>query len=99
MKTDADSKLRKRQPHPPREYTRRVRMGCVGEKEYPMLRLRGKWLREVGFDFGNEVVVHVADGMLVIVPSSTIPEPEPTNEASVSDGRRKRKEPAIWRAP
>ena len=34
----------------------------------PLLRLRGQWLAEAGFDVGDRINVTVSDGQLVITP-------------------------------
>jgi len=36
-------------------------------KPTPTIMLKGKWLREFGFEEGTEIVVHCEDGVLTIV--------------------------------
>jgi Toxin SymE, type I toxin-antitoxin system len=48
---------------------------CRPEGQVPMLRLRGKWLAELGFEAGVKVAVETAPGRLVITPAPT-PEAE-----------------------
>jgi hypothetical protein len=36
-------------------------------KHYPMIRLQGKWLEELGFVVGDRVVVMACEGRIVIV--------------------------------
>ena len=36
-------------------------------KHYPMIRLQGKWLEELGFRVGDRVMVVVDEGKIVIV--------------------------------
>ena len=36
-------------------------------KHYPMIRLQGKWLEELGFKVGDRVVVMADKGKIVIV--------------------------------
>ena len=36
-------------------------------KHYPMIRLQGKWLEEMGFKVGDRVVVVADEGRIVIV--------------------------------
>ena len=36
-------------------------------KHYPMIRLQGKWLEELGFSVGDRVVVMACEGRIVIV--------------------------------
>ena len=35
-------------------------------KYYPMIRLQGKWLRDLGFRVGDKVVVETTDNKIVI---------------------------------
>ena len=37
-------------------------------KTYPMIRLRGKWLREAGFQPDSYVALTIEQGRIVIVP-------------------------------
>jgi len=37
--------------------------------EVPYLGLRGRWLREAGFEIGRSVKVEVSEGRLTIVPA------------------------------
>ena len=36
-------------------------------KHYPMIRLQGKWLEEMGFEVGDRVVVMADEGRIVIL--------------------------------
>lgn len=36
----------------------------------PYLRLRGHWLRQAGFSVGQKVSIQIADGCIMIVPTS-----------------------------
>ena len=37
--------------------------------DVPYLRLRGRWLRDAGFDIGRSVKVEVGEGRLIIEPA------------------------------
>lgn len=39
--------------------------------EVPLLRLRGYWLQQAGFEVGQRVRVHVTDQCITIVPAHT----------------------------
>ena len=43
-----------------------------GNATVPMIRLRGKWLQDAGFDEGTPVEITVADGRLTL----TVTEPQ-----------------------
>jgi hypothetical protein len=43
-----------------------------GHATVPMIRLRGKWLQDAGFDEGTPVEITVADGRLTL----TVTEPQ-----------------------
>ena len=42
------------------------------DNDTPLIRLQGKWLREVGFDIGDPVIVEVRGGELRITPANEI---------------------------
>ena len=64
---EAEAKRRRR-----RDALRRGRrLGTIsyvtrGSQQLPLLRLSGKWLREAGFDLGQELEVEVARGRLTL---------------------------------
>lgn len=39
--------------------------------EVPLLRLRGYWLQQAGFEVGQRVHVHITDQCITIVPAHT----------------------------
>jgi hypothetical protein len=41
-------------------------------KPYPMIRLQGKWLEELGFKVGDRVVVVADEGKIIIVPDKEV---------------------------
>jgi len=62
-----------REPRPPRGlYNPRP------DRVVPFLRLRGRWLEELGFEPGETVRVQTAPGRLVITPA-------PVQEAGAAD--------------
>lgn len=58
-------------------------------KSTPSLTLSGKWLRDAGFDTGQQVTVKVAEGCLVLMTGS---EQEQTLLAELKAAQRKLKE-------
>lgn len=58
-------------------------------KSTPSLTLSGKWLRDAGFDTGQQVTVKVAEGCLVLMAGS---EQEQTLLAELKAAQRKLKE-------
>ena len=48
---------------------RKLTVGYIyaNNKHYPIIRLQGKWLEEMGFKVGDRVVVMVSEGRIVIV--------------------------------
>ena len=38
-----------------------------GHDDVPFIRLRGKWLRQAGFEVGDEMVIRVSEGRLEIL--------------------------------
>lgn len=36
----------------------------IGNKEVPVIRLQGKWLKEIGFDVGKSIIVKETGGKL-----------------------------------
>ncbi|CAM2149584.1 toxic protein SymE [Pararobbsia alpina] len=56
----------------PKAQMRRGRVGSFRAGESPMIKLQAKWLRAAGFDTGTDFVIHVTQGMLVLVSASTI---------------------------
>jgi toxic protein SymE len=40
-------------------------------REVPLLRLRGYWLRQAGFEVGQRVLVRVTEQCITIVPAHT----------------------------
>jgi toxic protein SymE len=58
--------------HNASEKPRRLKVGYKPLKspgvEVPFLPLRGRWLRDAGFDIGRNVKVEVSEGRLTIEP-------------------------------
>jgi hypothetical protein len=56
--------------HDTRKRPRELKVGCKPLKspgvEVPYLLLRGRWLRDAGFDIGQSVKVAVSEGRLTI---------------------------------
>ena len=44
------------------------------DRTVPQIRLQGKWLSELGFEIGENIVVTYEDGRLIIKLDPTIPE-------------------------
>nr|WP_255296632.1 SymE family type I addiction module toxin [Xenorhabdus szentirmaii] len=40
------------------------------ENPPPMIRLKGQWLKQAGFEIGGSVTVKIMDGCLVLIPDS-----------------------------
>jgi hypothetical protein len=68
---DAEERLRRRRRHY-REARRRDRRFATvshctrGSRRLPLVRLTGQWLREAGFDVGQEYEVEVGEGRLIL---------------------------------
>lgn len=41
-------------------------------RDVPTIMLKGKWLKEAGFDIGDSITVHCEDGKIVITPREEI---------------------------
>ena len=54
---------------------------------YPMIRLAGKFLHELGFQVGDDIEVVYEPGKITITKQSELPFPEPQQSNPGSQGR------------
>ena len=49
--------------------SRRIKIyeATANDRNTPMLRLQGRWLKEAGFYVGNHVDIYVEEGVVVII--------------------------------